>query len=195
MFFDFLAVIPQIDDLDLAFAISSNAALHSAENFMKMKDIINWVLDKYGVGKIQYGVVVFGNTPTVKVRFTQPVNEEQLNNILLSTTQNSGGSNLERALEAVRNLFESSPRPEAKRVLILVTDTQSDSNIEDVKSSAESLWESRIKVIPVAFGPEAQPDEIKVTTADEDDLIDALNNNNTDGIAKEIMDKALAGMF
>lgn len=192
---DFLAVIPQIEDLDLAFVISANAALDSAENFMKMKDIINWVLKKYGVGKIQYGVVVFGNTPTVKVRFTQPVNEEQLKNILLSTTQNSGGSNLERALEAVRNLFESSPRPEAKRVLILVTDTQSDSNIEDVKSSAESLWESRIKVIPVAFGPEAQPGEIKVTTVDEDDLIDALNNNNTDGIAKEIIDKALAGMF
>lgn len=181
--------------MDLAFAISANAALDSAENFMKMKDIINWVLHKYGVGKIQYGVVVFGNTPTVKVKFTQPVNDEQLKNILLSITQNSGGSNLERALEAVRNLFESSPRPEAKRVLILVTDTQSDSNIEDVKSSAESLWESRIKVIPVAFGPEAQPDEIKVTTADEDDLIDALNNNDTDGIAKEIMDKALAGMF
>ena len=158
-----------------------------------MKEIIDWVISKYGVGKIQYGVVVFGNTPTVKVRFTQPVTEEQLKNILLTTTPNRGGSNLERALDEVGNLFESSPRPDAKRVLVLVTDRQSDSSLEDVGDSAEALWRSRVKVIPVAFGPEAQPDEVKVTTSDKDNLIDVPNTNDTDAVAKEIMEKALEG--
>lgn len=189
----FLAVLPKLQDLDLAFAISANAALDSTENFRKMKEIIDWVIEKYGVGKIQYGVVVFGNTPSVKVSFTQPVNDEQLKAIIQNTVQNRGGSNLERALDEVQRLFDSSPRPDAKRVLVLVTDKKSDSSLGDVKASAESLWISRIKVIPVAFGQEAAPDEVKVTTPDEDNLIDVKNTNNPDQVAKDIIDKVLEG--
>ena len=177
----------------MAFAISANAALDSDENFQKMKDIIDWVITKYGVGKIQFGVVVFGNTPTVVVSFTQPVNDEQLKNIIQNTTINREGSNLESALGEVRNLFQLSPRPDAKRVLVLVTDEQSDSSLEDVKDSAEGLWRSRIKIIPVAFGREADPDEIKVTTSEKDNLIDVPNTDNPDAVAEEIMEKVLEG--
>ena len=192
-FLSFLVVIPQVRDLDLAFAISANAALDSDENFQKMKDIIDWVITKYGVGKIQFGVVVFGNTPTVKVSFTQPLNDEQLKNIIQNTTINREGSNLESALHEVRILFELSPRPDAKRVLVLVTDKQSDSNLEDVKDSAEDLWRSRIKVIPVAFGRKADPDEIEETTSEKDNLIDVPNTDNPDAVAEEIMEKVLEG--
>lgn len=177
----------------MAFAMSANAALDSSENFRKMKDIIDWVINKYGVGAIQYGVVVFGNTPSVKVRFTQPVTEYQLKDILQNAAKNRAGSNLERALDEVQRLFDSSPRPDAKRVLVLVTDKSSDSSLEDVKTSAESLWQSRIKVIPVAFGPEAAPDEVKATTSDEDNLVDVPNTNNPDNVAKDIMEKVLKG--
>lgn len=192
-FYYFLAAIPKVLDLDLAFAISANAALDANENFNKMKDIIDWVLNKYGVGKIQYGVVVFGNTPSVKVRFTQPVSEEKLKTILQNTARNTGGANLEKALDEVQRLFDSSPRPDAKRVLVLVTDKRSDSSLEDVKTSAESLWRSRIKVIPVAFGQEAAPDEVNVTTSDKDNLIDVMNTDNPDDVAKDIMEKVLEG--
>jgi len=177
----------------LAFAISANAALDSNQNFRKMKDIIDWVINKYGVGTIQYGVVVFGNTPSVKVTFTQPVNDDQLKTILQNAAKNRAGSNLERALDEVQRLFDSSPRPDAKRVLVLVTDKRSDSSLEDVKTSAESLWSSRIKVVPVAFGREAAPNEVKVTTSDEDNLIDVKNTNNPDDVAKDIMEKVLEG--
>ena len=177
----------------MAFAISANAALDSSENFRKMKDIIDWVINKYGVGTIQYGVVVFGNTPSVKVTFTQPVNDDQLKAILQSAAKNRAGSNLERALDEVQRLFDSSPRPDAKRVLVLVTDKRSDSSLEDVETSAEALWSSRIKVVPVAFGREAAPDEVKATTSDEDNLIDAKNTNNPDDVAKDIMEKVLEG--
>ena len=158
-----------------------------------MKDIIDWVITKYGVGTIQYGIVVFGNTPSVKVRFTQPVNDDQLKNILQNAGKNRAGSNLQRALDEVQRLFDSSPRPDAKRVLVLVTDKKSDSSLEDVKTSAESLWQSRIKVIPVAFGREAAPDEVEATTSDEDNLIDVKNTNNPDDVAKNIMKKVLEG--
>lgn len=188
-----LAAIPQILDLDLAFAISANAGLDSEENFRKMKDIIDWVITKYGVGKIQYSVVVFGTTPSVKVSFSQPINDDKLKAILQNTTPNRQGSNLERALDEVRNLFESSHRPEAKRVLVLVTDKQSDSSLEDVKDSAEALWRSRVKVIPVAFGREAEPDEVKVTTSDKDNFIDVEDTTNPNATAKEIMEKVLEG--
>lgn len=158
-----------------------------------MKDIIDWVITKYGVGTIQYGIIVFGNTPSVKVSFTQPVNDDQLKTILQNAGKNRAGSNLERALDEVQRLFDSSPRPDAKRVLVLVTDKKSDSSLEDVKTSAESLWQSRIKVIPVAFGREAAPDEVETTTSDEDNLIDVKNTNNPDDVAKDIMEKVLEG--
>ena len=177
----------------MAFAISANAALDSRENFRKMKDIIDWVIDKYGVGTIQYGVIVFGNTPSVKVTFAQPVNDNRLKTILQNAGKNRAGSNLERALDEVQRLFDSSPRSDAKRVLVLVTDKRSDSSLKDVKTSAESLWSSRIKVVPVAFGREAVPDEVKVTTSDKDNLIDVKNTNNPADVAKDIMEKVLEG--
>ena len=158
-----------------------------------MKEIIDWVITKYGVGKIQYSFVLLGVTPTVKVTFTQPVNEVQLKNILQQTQRNPGGVSLKDTLDRVERIFDASPRPNAKRVLVLVMDKRSDSSLDEVKASAESLWRSGVKVIPVAFGQEAAPDEVEATTSEDDNLIDVKDTNNPDKVAKEIMKKVLEG--
>ena len=181
--------------MDLAFALSANSVLDSTKNFRKMKEVINSVIEKYGVGTINYAVVVFGNTPSVRVRFTQPLDEDQLKTVLSGLTPNSKGSNIERALDEVQRLFDASSRPDARRVLILVTDKTSDSAIEDVKTSAESLRRSGIKVVPVAFGEEADKDELKVTTPDKDDLIESTGTEDPEVLAKEIMKTALEGLL
>ena len=188
-----LAAIPQVLDLDLAFAISANAPLNSEENFGKLKDIMDWVVNKHGVGKIQYAVVVFGDTPDVKISFAQPINDEQLRLIIHNSTVNKPGSNVVQALVTVKDLFKFSPRPEAKRVLVLVTDKGSGGTIDDIRNSAKDLWLSGIKVIPVAFGRDADPDEIKVTSSEEKNLIDVPDTNNPDAVAEEIMQKCLEG--
>ena len=158
-----------------------------------MKDIIDWVITKYGIGKIQYSFVVFGTSPAVRVTFTRPVNDEQLRGILQRTERNPGGASVINTLNRAQRIFDASPRPNAKRVLVLVMDKRSDNRLDDVKLSAESLWRAGVKVIPVAFGREAAPDEIEATTSEEDNLIDVRDTSDTDQVAKEIMEKVLEG--
>ena len=72
-------------------------------------------------------------------------------------------------------------------------DKRSDNRLDDVKLSAESLWRSGVKVIPVAFGREAAQDEMEATTSEEDNLIDVRDTSNPDQVAQEIMEKVLEG--
>lgn len=176
----------------MLFAISARGALDSAKNFREMKDIIDRVITKYGIGKIQYSFVVFGPTPAVRLTFTRPVNDEQLRGIL-QQTQRSVGASLKDTLKRAERIFDASPRPNAKRVLVLVMDKRSDNRLDDVKLSAESLWRSGVKVIPVAFGREAEQDEMEATTSEEDNLIDVRDTSNPDQVAQEIMEKVLEG--
>lgn len=176
----------------MLFAISARGAFDSAKNFREMKDIIDRVIAKYGIGKIQYSFVVFGSTPAVRLTFTRPVNDEQLRGIL-QQTQRSVGASLKDTLKRAERIFDASPRPNAKRVLVLVMDKRSDNRLDDVKLSAESLWRSGVKVIPVAFGREAAQDEMEATTSEEDNLIDVRAASNPDQVAQEIMEKVLEG--
>lgn len=180
-------------DLDLAFAISANSPFNSEDNFQKMKDIIDWVVNKYGVGKIQYAVVKFGSTPDVQVSFTQPINDEELRLLVQNSTVKRQGSDLEQALATVKDLFQFSPRPEAKRVLVLVTDKRSDSTIEDVEGAAADLWKARVKIIPVAFGRDGDQEEMKAISSEKDNVMDVPDTNYPDTVAEEIMEKVLEG--
>lgn len=57
-----------IPELELGFAIAAGS-LFADETFKLMKDTISAIIREYGVGKINYGLVVFGDTATIKIRF------------------------------------------------------------------------------------------------------------------------------
>lgn len=180
--------------VNLIFAISALSS-NANEKFQKMKDIITTMVDEYGKERIHYSLVVFGNEPSVELRFSRTFNtDSQLKAFLDLKDRATDGAALDKALKKASELFAEYQREGAKNVLVVIMDKKSTSDGKDVKNMAMSLWDEDVEVIPIAFGRESDKDELKSITPHEDNLIPAYVTNKTDKIAEEIMDKMRKGM-
>lgn len=180
--------------VNLIFAIS---ALSSNANgkFQKMKDIIKTMVDEYGKERIHYSLIVFGDKPSVELRFSRTFDTDgQLKAFIDLKKRATDGANLDSALKKASELFDEYQREGAKRVLVVIMDKKSTSDGKDVKNTAMSLWDDDIEVIPIAFGRESDEDELKSITPHVDNVIPAYVTNKTKKIAMEIMDKMRKGM-
>lgn len=108
-----------------------------------------------------------------------------------------GGADLEKALELSRQLFDSSQgaRPSARKILVLITDRESDSSVKDIEKLSKELELDYIRVIPVAMGGPGNEKEINVTTPIKSDVVKANKTTTPKEISKEIIKKADSGLF
>jgi hypothetical protein len=98
-------------------------------------------------------------------------------------------------MDEASRLFDQYARPEAKKVLVIITDKRSDSTLSDIRDAAKILVSKSITVIPVAFGRDADPNQLVTTTPNKGDLIKKEKTVPPKTLAKEIMDKILEGNF
>ena len=83
-------------------------------------------------------------------------------------------------------------RPNANKILVIITDKRSDSSESNVREAAELLEEDGIRIIAVALGRESSPDELETTTPD---VIPAKETDGAKKTADTIMEKVLNGML
>ena len=183
---------PAIPELDLIFVLSANA-VKDRENFQQMKDIIKAMIDRYGTTSIQYAVITFGNVPITRITFNAAFLDDETLKSLVDSVQKSSGALLDSALAGAKNLFETKGRPNAKRVLVVITDKKSSSSLNEVENQAKFLEEDDIKVIPVALGTESHLPELTVTTPNKENLVDIDEGDDPDETAAIIMLKILKG--
>lgn len=100
-----------------------------------------------------------------------------------------------RTMDEASRLFDQYARPEAKKVLVIITDKQSDSTINNIRDAAKPLAAKNVLVIPVAFGRDANPNELIPTTSDKGKLIKTDKMVPPKNLAKDIMDKILEGYY
>ena len=114
VFFPF-KVIPDVPTVDLAFALSATAA-DADTNFKLMKDTITSFADMYGMSKINYAVIAYGETPRRWVDFqNQPSDFEALKKMVDDVSRETGVVALDKGLEEAKKLFDSA-RPHARKV-------------------------------------------------------------------------------
>ena len=165
MVFFFLSDPPPVStEVDVAFALSANS-LNNRQTFRLMKDTITWIIGRYGTEKLSYSVILFGGDAKIELDFDGDVSTpNKLIELVRGLSRRSGGSNLIAALEEAKKVFESaSARPDAWKVLVVITDKGSGSSVSDIEKAGKPLDEEGIKVIPVAVGSEADPSELEVT--------------------------------
>lgn len=105
--------------MDLILAISATAT-QADSNFKQFKEILKSLIDRYGSFNIRYGVIVFGNTPSVDMSLSQTFNRDQLRKDYMDANlMRSSGADLDRALKQAKSMFDRSAqeRPGAKKVL------------------------------------------------------------------------------
>ena len=101
--------------MDLAFALSA-AAADASTNFKLMKDTITTFADMYGMSKIKYSVIAYGQTPRRWFDFqSQPADLEALKRTVDGNPREGGVVALDKALVEARKLFDGS-RPHARKV-------------------------------------------------------------------------------
>lgn len=87
------------------------------------------MIDRYGVGRVRYGFIVFGSSAVVRIPFTDqatdPADLKKAVHDGLTSTFSS--PNLDAALEEAEVLFNGSKRDQAKKILIVVMDKKSPS--------------------------------------------------------------------
>ena len=94
----------------------SATATRSTENFEKMKQIVNSIVERYGTFNISYSVIVFGRTPTVHWRLGGSFPDDRSLQNIINNAQKSSGASLDNALEEAKKVLEASPRKQAKKV-------------------------------------------------------------------------------
>lgn len=184
---------PKIPKLDLGFAISIGSADANA-NLQKVKDTIKAVIDRYGKADIRYSFIMFGNVPSRIVRFAESeIYSMELLKSRVDSFSRISGAALDRALDEARKMFEDTARPDAKKVLVVIMDQEQSSDRNQAKEKAREVKESRVKVVPVALGEEANPDELTEITPNKNNLVEMEKDENPEKAAEKIMIKVLEG--
>ena len=107
--------IPDVPTVDLAFALSATSA-DASTNFKLMKDTIKAFADLYGMEKIHYAVIAYGQNPRKWFDFqSQPSDFEALKRTVDGIPREGGVVALDKAVEEAGKLFDES-RPQARKV-------------------------------------------------------------------------------
>ena len=178
---------PAVPEVDVAFAISGTS-VNNRETFALMKDTISWIIAEYGTENLRYSIILFGAYANIRLNFDGGVsNANALTKFVQSLPRTSGGPDLIGALKQAESAFESAGvRPEASKVLVVITDNASDVTEPDIERSATSLHEKGIKVVPVAVGSEADSSELEATNP-ERTVILAPNDESPEHLGRQIM--------
>ena len=98
-------------------------------------------------------------------------------------------------MAAAKRLFDqASPRPNAKKVLVVIMDTKSINEEEEIQAALQPLKEDEIKIVPVGIGPDADVNELKNITSAEGYLVKAKKTADPGMLAEKIMVKVISGM-
>lgn len=110
-----LKEIPVVPTVDLAFALSATAS-DADTNFKLMKDTITSFADMYGMSKINYAVIAYGERQRKWFDFqSQPSDFEDLRKMLDAISREAGVIALDKALDEARKLYDGG-RPQARKV-------------------------------------------------------------------------------
>lgn len=178
--------------MDLIFALSASSS-DANTNFQRMKQIFKAMIDTYGRDQVNYSLITFGETPSVKIRFSDSFStDEELKNLVDAVPRSSGSPALAETMNVAEKLFKGgTSRDTATKILVIMMDNKSGSAAKDVKEKGKSLDESGVRVIAVGVGDQFDATELNRTTPYKKDIISTSKTNDPEQIAKKILTKGL----
>ena len=175
------------------FAISATSA-SSKQSYELMKNTVKKFIDTYGVNKIHYSVIVYGNQVIRVVNFnrTFPLSANELKTAIDRQPALPGVPVLTNALkEAYRVFKESVGRSGAKKVLVVITDMNSGSSTNSLSQAVRPLEDLGVLVISIGVGNEVSRSELNIISPNPLDVISARLNINPSVLAVRIMERIL----
>lgn len=184
---------PNMPNINLAIAISATSA-SSNQSYELMTNTIKQFIDKYGVDKIHYSLVVYGDSVVRVVNFnhTFPPSASDLKAAIDSQPSIRGGPVLEEALvEAFRVFNETEGRPGAKDVLVVMTDENSGADSNSLSTAVKPVEDLGVLVLSVGAGTSVDRTELSVISPNPLDVISPALGANPSELADRIMERIL----
>lgn len=184
---------PNMPNIDLAFAISATSA-NSNQSYNLMKNTIKKFIDQYGVDKIHYSLIVYGDSIVRVVNFnhTFPPSAIDLKAAIDAQPAISGGPYLEGALQEAFKVFnETEGRPDAKKVLVVMTDENSGTDENSLSTAVKPVEDLGVLVLSVGAGSAVDRNELSVISPNPLDVISPALGENPSVVADRIMERIL----
>lgn len=181
------------EKIDLGFAISA-AAFNAKQTFDKVKETVKFIIKKYAVGNLRYAVIIYGSDAKVTLSFekTFPSLENWLTTVD-GMRNEAGNPALEKALRKAEELFQSSARKDAKKVLVVIADKSPIGDKQETGKEAQELDFADVKIVPVAIGDDIDPKEIEEISPYKDVLVVVRGEVDPTELGKSVMAKVLKG--
>lgn len=184
---------PNMPNIDLALAISATSA-NSNQSYDLMKNTIKQFIDQYGVDIIHYSLMVYGNSVVRVVNFnhTFPPNASELKAAIDAQPPISGGPFPEDALQEAFKVFnETEGRPDAKKVLLVMTDENSGADSNSLSAAVKPVEDLGVLVLSVGAGSAVDRNELSVISPNPLDVISPALGENPRVLADRIMERIL----
>ena len=150
-------------------------------------------IDKYATHRLQYGIISYGSTPKIELRLADSLKPDVTQRVE-AIPMPRGTPDLARALQLGEEVLLPG-RPNAEKVLVVITDVKSGSSLSNVRLAAESLDGKDIRILAVGVGNEADPDELATASGFVKNIINSTNTDEPGKIREDIMHKIRQGTF
>ena len=163
-----------------------------------MKRIINTIIDRYGVFKVKFSVIVYGSKVTTRFTFANAkLTQEDLIRAVNDTDNVDGVPDLEKALEEAEKLFRTTSRQNATKVFVVLTDIVGSGDNNRLIASAARLRKRGVLILSVGIGQNVkeignQMQKVVITRTDYIGVPDFTTERPV-VVAETIMFKALQG--
>ena len=184
-----------IPELDLVLAVSATS-LKGFETYNSMRDTINRFISTYGSKKVHYSIFVYGNSLQRVISFnhTFPPSVGELQQSISKHAPISGPTVLKNALQETQTIFKEIPsRPNAKKVLLVFTDSNSPSD-GNLAQAVEPLEKDKILVISVGVG-DVNRTELLTISPNPLDVLSVKPTAEPGALSKRIMNRILRRKF
>ena len=175
--------------------VISAASVKAEENFGKAKAVIKEIVDSYAMEKLRYGVVVFGSTASIKITFDDYVSDDENLKVAVDVLSRSKEPPaLDEGLKKGKELFENSiGRPNARKILVVITDIKSTSALFDSGKIGKLLEEDGVKVVAVGIGDQVDHKELEAIVPDKSSVVNVTDEVDLGDLKNRIMNKVTGG--
>lgn len=162
-----------------------------------MKRTVQSIVEKYGVNRIHYSVIVFGSVAISHIDFSTSIpDRDELIRKVIGLPKSKDRPDLVKALEKAKQVFElQKVRPNAKKVLVVILDNASANNKRELKKAVHVLVNKSVLIIGVRVGSAVDPEQLEIITEEIRNVIRVRTDKNPDELAKEIMAIILRSKF
>ena len=100
-----------------------------------------------------------------------------------------------KAVKTSWDMLLEGGRPNAKKVLVVISDKRSSSSDSEIGNEVKPLRDNGVVVIPVALGNEANEKQLKLLIDDESSLVTAKTTDDTTAIKNKLMVVVFKGLL